>query len=161
MTIKNLVLGVASVAVVGAAAAGITAVSAVPAAGPQVQPVAFGTPLPATPAPDLQGPLLQTLNGLTGPGSFSGPKGSYIQGGLGRLAGTADRKYNQYASQGYFPLSFTIANIDQNGGLATANVSVTAANGVTASQPLTFVAGPSPSGWQVEKGSAMSFLSSL
>ncbi|MCB0947345.1 MAG: hypothetical protein KDB49_21360, partial [Mycobacterium sp.] len=57
-----------------------------------------------------------------------------------------------------FPLSFSVADIDQNGPVATANVTATAASGATATQPIQFVQGPSPTGWQVTKSSAMTLL---
>lgn len=168
MTLKTLVTsltaGAAAAVVVGAAAAGVTSIAAGsgPVAQPAVQPVVFDVPLPAAPAPDLQGPLLSTLNALSGPGSFSGGKASYVQGGLGRIeARVADSGYANAAAKGYFPLSFSIANIDQNGPVATASVTATSASGAVATQPLTFIAGPSPTGWQLSKQSAMALISSV
>ena len=167
MTLKSLATRVAAcaggAAVVAAAAAGVTSiVSSSPVAAPAVQPVVFGVPMPAAPAPELQSSLIQTLNGLAGGGSFAGTKSSYVEGGLGRIeAITADRAYNNAAAKGYFPLSFAVDGIDQNGGAATANVTATANNGVSSSQSVTFVAGPSPTGWQISKGSALSLLSSV
>ena len=73
----------------------------------------------------------------------------------------ADAKYNQKAAEGYFPLTFDVADVDQNGDSATANVTATAATGATASMPLTFVEGPSPSGWQLSKESVGALLSAL
>lgn len=164
MTLKTLAAGVAAVAMVGAAAAGVTSIAtgAPMAANTAVQPVVRDIPLPLAPAPELQAPLLQTLNGLAGAGSFAGPKGTYIEGGLGRIASrVADAKYKDAAAQGYFPLSFVVADVDRNGGSATANVTLTAANGATTSQPVMFVAGPSPTGWQLSQASAQQLLSSL
>jgi hypothetical protein len=161
--VKSLVTGIAAAALVGAAAAGATV--AVPTAGtaPAIAPVVRQVPLPQAPAPGLQTSLVSTLNGLTSAGSFAGSKGSYIQGGVGRLeAITADRAYSNAVKQGVFPMSFAVADIDDLGdGSATANVTATAATGATAAQPLTFVAGPSPTGWQLSKGSAMALLSSV
>ena len=167
MTLKTLVTGfvtaAAGAAVVAAAAGGVTSVAAgSPSQTPTITPVVWEIPLPEAPAPELEAPLLQTLQGLAGPGSFTGAKGNYIEGGLGRLESRgADSKYNQAVSKGYFPLDFVVADIDQNGNVATANVSATAANGATASQPVTFVAGPSATGWQISKASALSLLSSV
>jgi hypothetical protein len=164
VTLKTLVTGVAAAAVVAGGAAGLTSIAsntATPAAQPAVAPVVFGVPMPQVPAPDLAGPLTQTLQALAGPGSFSG-KGPYIQGGIGRFeAITADRAYNNAARSGKFPLSFSVANVDQNGGVATADVTATAATGGVATQNIVFVAGPSPSGWQVSKGSALNLLSAV
>ena len=168
MTLKtlytSLTAGAAAAVVVGAAAAGVTsiAVGSGTVAQPAVQPVVFDVPLPAAPAPDLQGPLLSTLNALSGPGSFTGGKASYVQGGLGRIeARMADSGFINAAAKGYFPLNFSIADIDQNGAVATANVTASAASGTVATQPLTFIAGPSPTGWQLSRQSAMALISSV
>jgi hypothetical protein len=164
--LKTLVTGVAAAAVVAAAAGGVTSVASSMGSGASsttaaVQPMVMGIPLPQAPAPELQGPLMQTLNGLVGAGSFSGAKGTYIEGGLGRIESiAADREYSKAAAKGYFPLTFVIADIDSDGSTATANVTATAATGGTQSQPVTFVAGPSPTGWQISKQSALALLSS-
>jgi hypothetical protein len=164
VTLKTLVTGVAAVAVVAAAAGGVTSIaSSASPATPAIQPVVFGVPMPQAPAPDLQAPLMNTLNGLVAPGSYSGSRGTYIEGGLGRITAIgADAKYNAKAQQGYFPLSFVVTDIDEEGNTATANVAATAANGATAPvTPLTFVQGPSPSGWQLSKQSVESLLASF
>jgi hypothetical protein len=160
VTLKSLVTGVAAVAVVGGAAAGVTSIaSPVVSPAPAVQPVVWDIPMPQAPAPDLQAPLLQTLNVLAGGGSFSG-KAAYIQGGIGRIESiAADRAYNKAAAEGKFPLTFNIANIDSDGGVATADVTATSALGSSATQNVQFVAGPSPTGWQISKASAMNLLS--
>jgi hypothetical protein len=160
VTLKTLVTGVAGAALVAAAAAGVTSVaSPAVSSAPAVQPVVWDIPMPQAPAPELQSPLLQTLQALAGGGSFSG-KSSYIQGGIGRIEGiAADRAYNRAAAEGKFPLTFNIANIDQEGGVANADVTATSALGTTATQTVQFVAGPSPSGWQISKNSALSLLS--
>ena len=160
MTLKTLVTGVAAAALVAGAAAGVTSVaSPAVSSAPAVQPVVWDIPMPQAPAPDLQGPLLQTLQVLAGGGSFSG-KASYIQGGIGRIESiAADRAYNKAAAEGKFPLTFNIANIDSDGGVANADVTATSALGTSATQNVQFVAGPSPTGWQISKSSAMSLLS--
>ena len=157
---KLLATGLGAAAIVGAAAAGVTSAAfSTPAAAPAVQPVVFGAPLPQTPAPELQSQLVATLDALQSGGSFSGTKASYIEGGLGRIEGiTADRAFSNASAKGLFPLSFSVADIDQNGPVATANVTATAASGATATQPIQFVQGPSPTGWQVTKSSAMTLL---
>jgi hypothetical protein len=161
VTLKTLVTGVAAAAVVAGGAAGVTSIASTTVAAPAVSPVVFGVPMPQVPAPDLAGPLTQTLQALAGPGSFRG-KAPFIQGGIGRFeAITADRAYGNAAAQGKFPLSFTVLNVDRNGGVATADVTATAATGGTATQNIVFVAGPSPSGWQVSKGSALNLLSAV
>jgi hypothetical protein len=160
VTLKTLVTGVAAAALVGGAAAGVTSVAS-PAVSPApaVQPVVWDMPMPQAPAPDLQSPLVQTLQALSGGGSFAG-KAPYIQGGIGRIESiAADRAYNRAAAEGKFPLTFAIANIDQEGGVATADVTATSALGTSATQNVQFVAGPSPTGWQISKASAMNLLS--
>lgn len=166
MILKTLVTGVAAAAVVAAAAGGVTSIassssSGAPSTIAAIQPVVMGIPMPQAPAPDLQAPLMQTLNGLAGGGSFSGAKGTYIEGGLGRIEGiAADREYSKAAAKGYFPLTFVVADIDSDGATATANVTATANTGATKTEPVLFVAGPSPTGWQISKQSALALLSS-
>jgi hypothetical protein len=160
VTLKTLVTGVAAAAVLGGAAAGVTSIaSPVVSSAPAVQPVVWDVPMPQAPAPDLQAPLLQTLQALAGGGSFAG-KASYIQGGIGRIEGiAADRAYNRAAAEGKFPLTFNVANIDDAGGVVSADVTATSALGATATQNVQFVAGSSPTGWQISKASAMNLLS--
>jgi len=163
VTLKTLVTGVAAAALVGGAAAGVTSIafsagSSAPAAV-AVQPVVWDIPMPQAPAAQLKAPLLQTLQALAGGGSFAG-KASYIQGGIGRIEGiAADRAYNRAAAEGKFPLTFNVANIDDAGGVVSADVTATSALGTTATQNVQFVPGPSPSGWQMSKASALSLLS--
>jgi hypothetical protein len=166
VTLKTLVTGAAAAALVGGAAAGVTSIAppagldpAAPAAI-AVQPVVWDIPMPQAPAPELQSPLLGTLQALAGAGSFIG-KAPYIEGGIGRIESiAADRAYSKAAAEGKFPLTFNVANIDQEGGVATADVTATSALGATATQNVQFVAGPSPTGWQIAKASAMSLLQS-
>lgn len=167
MTPKSLVTGFVTAAVgaavVAAAAGGMTSIaSGAPAQAPAVQSVVWDIPMPEAPAPELQASLIQTLSGLAGPGSYNGAKANYIQGGLGRIESRlADGKYRDAQAKGYFPLSFAVDNIDQNGPVATAFVTATSATGATAAQPVTFVTGPSPTGWQISKDSALALLSSV
>ncbi|KUH99930.1 hypothetical protein [Mycobacterium sp. IS-3022] len=162
MTLKSLVTGVAAVAVVGGAAAGVTSIaSSNVASAPAVTPVVWDIPMPQTPAPELEGPLLQTLQAL-GSGGTSAGKAPYVQGGIGRIEGRlADSKLREAAAEGKFPLTFSVANIDQNGAVVSADVTATAATGGTASQNIQFVPGPSPTGWQMSKQSLMALLSSV
>jgi hypothetical protein len=164
VSLKSLATGVAAAlsaaTVVGAAAVGVTSIaSGASFSSPQVQPVVFGAPMPQDPAPDLAGPLTQTVNNLGSGGSFAG-KDVYIQG-LGGLSGrVASSKYASLDAKGYFPLTATVTDIDQNGPTATATVSATTANGSSGTTQLTFVQGPSPTGWQVTVAS-LEALSSL
>jgi hypothetical protein len=162
VTLKTLVTGVAAAALVGGAAAGVTSIaSPAVSSAPAVQPVVWDIPMPQTPAPDLQAPLVQTLQALAGGGSFAG-KAPYIQGGIGRIESiAADRAYNKAAAEGKFPLRFYIDKdqIDQEGGVANVDVTATSALGTSATQNVQFVAGPSPTGWQISKSSALNLLS--
>jgi hypothetical protein len=153
VTLKTLVTGVAAAVVVGGAAAGVTSIaSSTITAAPAVQPVVWDIPMPAAPAPDLVGPLTQTVNTLGSGGSFAG-KSSYIQG-LGRFTGKGvEIKYNDAVAKGYLPLTATVDEPDLNGNLATANVTATLSTGEVRSMPLTFVQGPSPTGWQLSSQS--------
>ena len=162
MTLKTLVTGVAAAAVLGGAAAGVTSIaSPAVSSAPAVQPVVWDIPMPQAPAPDLQAPLVQTLQALAGGGSFAG-KAPYIQGGIGRIEGrVADSKLREAQADGKFPLSFTLTNIDQNGPAVTADVTATAATGGVASQMITFVPGPSPTGWQMSKDSLLALMSAV
>jgi hypothetical protein len=162
VTLKTLVTGVAAAALVGGAAAGVTSIaSPVVSSAPAVQPVVWDVPMPQAPAPDLQVPLLQTLQALGAPG-LSASKAPYIQGGIGRIEGrVADTKLREAQADGKFPLSFTLANIDQNGDIVTADVTATAATGGVATQNIQFVPGPSPTGWQMSKQSLMALMSAV
>ena len=48
MTVKSLATGMAALAAIGAAAAGVTCIASVTAVSPDVQPVVFGAPSPAS-----------------------------------------------------------------------------------------------------------------
>ena len=153
MTLKTLVTGVAAVAAVGGAAVGVTSLaSSTITAAPAVQPVVWDIPMPLAPEDDLVGPLTQTVNTLGSGGSFTGKK-AYIQG-LGRLTGKGvELKYNDAVAKGYLPLTATVSDVVPNPGGATANVTATLASGEVRSMPLSFVPGPSPTGWQLSSGS--------
>ena len=118
MTLKTLVTGVAAAAVVAAAAGGVTSIASSASSGASsttaaVQPVVWASRCRRPRRPSCSSRWSQTLNGLAGPGSFSGAKGTYIEGGLGRFESiAADREYNKAAQQGYFPLTFVVADID-------------------------------------------------
>ena len=162
MTLKALVSGAAAAVVIAGAAAGVTSIaSPVGSQAPAVQPVVWDIPMPQAPAPDLQAPLLQTLQALGSPG-LSASKAPYIQGGIGRIEGrVADTKLREAQADGKFPLSFTLANIDQNGDVVSADVTATAATGGVATQNIQFIPGPSPTGWQMSKQSLMALMSAV
>ena len=108
--------------------------------------------MPLAPEDDLVGPLTQTVNTLGSGGSFTG-KSAYIQG-LGRFTGKGvELKYNDAVAKGYLPLTATVSDVVPSPGGATANVTATLASGEVRSMPLSFVPGPSPTGWQLSSGS--------
>jgi hypothetical protein len=148
--VKGFVTGAAAVAVVAAAAGGVTTIAASgPSTAPAFQPVGWDFPMPE--APDLQGPLQDTINALGSGGPFSS-KLPFIEP-LGKATRVgAELKYNDAVKKGYFPLSATVADIVENGDVATANVSATSANGATAGpMPLTFL--HRPTGWVLTRQS--------
>ena len=154
MILKTLVTGFAAAAVIGGAAAGVTSVaSGTIAASPAVQPVVWDIPMPAAPLTTMwTAELTQTVNTLGSGGSFTG-KSAYIQG-LGRFTGKGvELKYNDAVAKGYLPLTATVSDVIPNGNTATANVTATLASGEVRSMPLTFVRGPSPTGWQLSSQS--------
>jgi len=129
-------------------------------AAPAVAPVVFGIPMPEAPAPDLEGPLNQTLAALGAAGPFSS-RLAYIEplGGLtGRLA---ESQYNGLVKRGVFPLTATISGVDLVGNTATGLVSATSANGSPHSTTLSFVQGPSPTGWLLTAGSLRTLSASV
>ena len=156
MILKTLVTGFAAAAVIGGAAAGVTSVaSGTIAASPAVQPVVWDIPMPAAPEDDavvVEDELTQTVNTLGSGGSFTG-KSAYIQG-LGRFTGKGvELKYNDAVAKGYLPLTATVSDVIPSDNSATANVTATLASGEVRSMPLTFVRGPSPTGWQLSSQS--------
>lgn len=162
MPLKSFITGAAVVALISAAAAGLPANPA--SASPAIAP---GMPLPQAPAPGVAAPssqeLVDTLNGLAAPGTFGGVKASYVQGGVGRIqAISADSAYNNAVAKGVLPMTFTIANIAQkDDNTVTADVTAGSANGRNSTESVTFVSGPSPSGWQVSRSSAFALLSAM
>jgi hypothetical protein len=164
VTLKTLVTGMAAAAVVAGAAAGVTSISSSSVSpSPAITPVVWGIPMPEAPAPELEDPLMTTLNALGAPG-LSASKAPYVEGGIGRIEGrVADTQLRAAEADGKFPLSFTIANIYQNDKdpVVTADVTATAATGGTATQNIAFVPGPSPTGWQMSKQSLMALMSSV
>jgi hypothetical protein len=162
VTLKSLVTGAAAAVAIAGAAVGVTSIaSPVTSPAPAVSPVVWDIPMQPPPPPNVEGPLLQTLQALGGPG-LSGSKAPYIQGGIGRIEGrVADTKLKQAQAEGKFPLSFTVSNILPAGAGVTADVTATAATGGVASQNILFVPGPSPTGWQMSKQSLMALMSAV
>lgn len=158
MTLKSLVTGVAAAAAISGAAFGVTSIAA-----PIIASAAPGSyNIPQAPAPELAGPLTDTVNALGSGGSFDS-KTPYIEPlGLG-IGSAAKRGYNDAVKKGYFPLTANVTNVDVNGPVATALVTATSANGGTsAPTSLTFSSNPSsPTGWVLTRSSLLSLSSAL
>jgi hypothetical protein len=133
MTVKPILTGVASVAAIGAAAAGVSSLGYSSAAAFPVQPVAFSAPLPDQPPPPPPAPGLPTADQLAGicnqvtdPGVSYTTKNNVVQGGIPPSEGhEADHKLRQAYRDGYFPETFNVANIQQAGPNVTADVTTT------------------------------------
>jgi hypothetical protein len=165
VSVKSLATGVAAVAAIGAAAAGVTCIASVTAALPQVQPVVFGAPLPldpVVPGADVPTPdqLIGVLNGLQDPSVPFASKSSLVEGGVGGVEGHfADKKLQQAAARGSLPLTFNITNIQRAGpGAASANVTATGPHLAPTSENLTFV---DQGGWMLSRTSAMTLIQSV
>jgi hypothetical protein len=168
--VKSLATGVAAVAATGAAAAGVTFIASVTPATPQVQPVVFGAPFPASgssprplsPGADVPTPdqLITVLNGLQNPSIPFASKSYLVEGGIGGVEGRiADRKLQKAAANGSLPLSFNIANITPTGpGAASADVTATGPRLAPTTQNITFV---DQGGWKLSRGSAMTLLQAV
>jgi hypothetical protein len=129
VTVKSLATGVAAVAAIGAAAAGVTCVASVTGTLPQVKPVVFSAPSPASgrypqpldpvlPGADVPTPdqLVSLLNSLQDPSVPFSSKSNLVQGGIGGVEGHfADKKLQQAAAKGSLPLTFNITNIRPTG----------------------------------------------
>ncbi len=159
MTVKSLATGVAAIAVIGAAAAGVTSLASVIPAAPQIQPVMFDVPLPMAPAAGVPTPdqLTGVLNGLADPGVPFANKAGLVEGGVAPVeAAMADHKLQKAARKGELPLSFNVANIQPAGpGAATADVTVSGPKLAPRTMNVTFV---DQDGWKLSRGSATSLL---
>jgi hypothetical protein len=127
-TVKSIAAGVAALAAVGGAAAGMAAIA--PHSGPaQVQLSAVGAPLPQDP-PSANLPtaaqLTALMNSLVDPNVPFANKSDLIEGGInGMQASMADRRLQKAAENGDLPLTFNITNIQPGApGSATADVAV-------------------------------------
>jgi hypothetical protein len=133
--IKSLATGVAAVATIGAAAAGVTSVGSGHPAALQMQPVVLGLPLPQDPpppppgAPALPSPdvLANLCNQLTDPGVSYTTKQNLVQGGISPNEGhVADHDLRKAFRDGNFPEQFNVTNIQPAGpNLASADVAIT------------------------------------
>jgi len=167
VTVKTLATGMAALAAIGAAAAGVTCIASVTAASPRVQPVVFGAPLPLDPpAPAPAGVDLPTayqlttvLNTLQDPSVSFASKGYLIEGGIPVPATLADHELQKAAAKGSLPLTFNISNIAPAGpGAATATITATGPHLAPTPEYLTFV---DQGGWKLSHDSAMTLIQSV
>jgi hypothetical protein len=168
-TAKSIATGVAAIAAIGAAAAGLTS-TATPA-GPtasQVQLSAVGAPLPQDPAPapapapgaaiPTADQLTDLLNNLADPNTPFANKGNLVEGGISPTeAHLADHEFNKAAKNGDLPLAFNVANIQPGAsGTVTADVSVSGPKLSTpVTQNVTFV---NQGNWMLSRASAMQLI---
>jgi hypothetical protein len=133
MTVKLLATGVAAVAAIGAAAAGVTSLASGDASALQVRPVVLSAPLdpppPAPGQPQLPSPetLTDLANRITDPGVSYETKFGLVENGISADEGhVADHDLRKAFRNGNFPEQFAFANIepiDPNG--VSADVAIT------------------------------------
>jgi hypothetical protein len=165
VTVKTLATGMAALAAIGAAAAGVTCIASVTAVSPRVQPVVFGAPLPLDP-PVPAGVDLPTayqlttvLNTLQDPNVSFVNKGDLIEGGIPVPATMADHELQKAAAKGSLPLTFNISNIAPAGpGAATATITATGPHLAPTPEYLRFV---DQGGWKLSHDSAMTLIQSV
>jgi len=172
VSVKSLATGIAAVAAIGAAAAGVTCIAPVTGASPRVQPVVFGAPSPASgrypqpldpvvaganlPTPDQ---LTSVLNTLQDPSVSFANKGYLVEGGIPVPIGIADHELQKAASKGSLPLTFNISNIVPAGpGAATATITASGPRLAPTPEYLTFV---DQGGWKLSHDSAMTLISAV
>jgi hypothetical protein len=165
VTVKTLATGMAALAAIGAAAAGVTCIASVTDVSPRVQPVVFGAPLPLDPpAPvgvDLPTAfqLTTVLNTLQDPSVSFASKGYLIEGGIPVPATLADHELQKAAAKGSLPLTFNISNIAPAGpGAATATITATGPHLAPTPEYLRFV---DQGGWKLSHDSAMTLIQSV
>ena len=164
MTLKSLATGVAAIAAIGAAAAGVTCIASVTAALPEVQSVVFSAPLPldpVVPGADLPTPdqLATVLNMLQDPSVSFANKGYLIEGGIPVPASLADHELQKAAAKGSLPLTFNFTSITPAGpGVAAATLTATGPHLAPTYENLTFV---DQGGWKLSHDSAMTLIQSV
>ena len=116
MTTKLFATGVAAIAAIGAAAAGVTSLSV--ALAPQVTPVVLSAPLdpppPAPGQPPLPSPeqLADVCNRVTDPGVSYDTKVGLVENGIAPAEGhVADHDLRKAFRNGNFPEQFAVSNI--------------------------------------------------
>lgn len=174
MTVKLLATSVAAVAAIGAAAAGVTSMTAGGPAVPQVRPVAVSAPLPLDPppapspipAPNPQAAqtlptadqLTNILVNLSDPGVSYTDKTGLVEGGIGSSEGhLVDHELRKAARDGDLPLSFNVANITAAGpNTASAEVTISGPKiPAPVTKTVTFV---NQGGWMLSRDSAVALV---
>ena len=165
MTVKSLATGVAALAAIGAAAAGVTCIASVTATSPQVQPVVFGAPLPldpVVPGADLPTPdqLVTVLNSCRTRACPSPARATSSKAASAAPIGHfADHELQKAAAKGSLPLTFNITNIVPAGpGAASANITASGPHLAPTTENLTFV---DQGGWKLSRDSAMTLIQSV
>ncbi len=165
MTVKSLATGMAALAAIGAAAAGVTCIASVTSVSPHVQPVVFGMPLPRDPVAqagvDLPtaDQLATVLNTLQDPSVSFANKGDLVEGGIPYPIGLADHELQKAASKGSLPLTFNITNIAPAGpGAATATITASGPRLAPTPEYLRFV---DQGGWKLSADSAKTLISAV
>ncbi|UMB71712.1 hypothetical protein [Mycobacterium paraterrae] len=165
MTVKTLATGVAAIAAIGAAAAGVTYIASSTAVSADVQSVVFSAPLPLDPAVPVgvdvptADQLSTVLNTLQDPGLSFAQKGDLVEGGIPVPVGIADHELQKAASKGSLPLVFNITNIAPSGpGSATATITASGPHLAPTPEYLRFV---NQGGWKLSHDSAMTLVSAL
>ena len=160
-TVKFFAAGAAAVAVVGSAAAGITAIAA-PGPAASVGLIAVGAPLPQDPPQAANVPTADQLTGLltslADPSVSFTSKSNLVQGGIsGMEAHIADKKLQKAAKNGDLPLAFGVTNIQLAApDSATADVAVSGPKLTSpVTQNVTFI---NQGGWVLSRASAMELL---
>jgi hypothetical protein len=133
MTTKLFATGVAAIATIGAAAAGVTSLSV--ALAPQVTPVVLSAPLDPPPAPPAPGQpplpspeqLSDVCNRVTDPGVSYETKVGLVENGIPPGEGhVADHDLRKAFRNGNFPEQFAVSNIQPiPGNGVKADVSIT------------------------------------
>ena len=162
---KTLATGMAALAAVGAAAAGVTCIASVTAVPPQVQPVVFGAPLPLDPVAPVGADLptayqlASVLNTLQDPSVSFANKNYLIEGGIPFPTSIADHELQKAAANGSLPLTFNFTSITPAGpGAAAASLTATGPHLAPTYENLTFV---NQGGWKLSHDSAMTLISAL
>jgi len=164
VTVKSLATGVAAIAAIGAAAAGVTCIASVTTTLPRVQPVVFSAPLPldpVVPGADVPTPdqLATVLNTLQDPSVSFANKGYLIEGGVPVPASLADHELQKAAAKGSLPLTFNFTSITPAGpGVAAATLTATGPHLAPTYENLTFV---DQGGWKLSHDSAMTLIQSV